>query len=153
MGSVRALSERQLLTVDETHQFLKDCFCESNSSSDLMKPVYEREFDQIGHKSQQNNERQNTLLTDSSIDEKLWEIVTLANQHRSGAALRKSKKLLNVEPYDPKLLQWHISLLVENDEAIELFKIGHRLIGKFLNRKENMARFFLYRSGDRLVLK
>ena len=28
--------------------------------------------------------------------------------------------------------EWHISLLVENDEPIELFKIGHRLIGKNL---------------------
>ena len=132
MGSVRALSERQLLTVDETQHFLKDCFCEENPSTALMKPIYEREFDHIGEKHRNSGPKENTLITDSSIDEKLWEIVTLANQHRSGAALRKSKKLLNAEPYDPKLLQSHISLLVENDEPIELFKIGHRLIGKNL---------------------
>ena len=132
MGSVRALSERQLLTVDETQHFLKDCFCEENPSTALMKPIYEREFDHIGEKHRNSGPKEYTLITDSSIDEKLWEIVTLANQHRSGAALRKSKKLLNAEPYDPKLLQWHISLLVENDEPIELFKIGHRLIGKNL---------------------
>ena len=58
----------------------------------------------------------------------LFVVVALSSNHQTASALRLSTNLLNVEPYDPKLLQWHIALLVESDKSIELFKISHRLI-------------------------
>ena len=126
MSSLRALSDRQLLTACEAESFLAETLSENTRDDVLMKPIYEREFDKYGKSG--TLVELGTLMTSSSFDFHLWKVISLANNHQSGMALRLSNRLLNVEPYDPKLLQWHISLLVETENAIELFKISHRLI-------------------------
>lgn len=127
MSSLRALSDRQLLNETEIEKFIKETFEDENDEHELMKPIYQREFDKYGKIKYHSNEKL-SLLTSSSIDYHLAKVVALSSNHQTASALRLSTNLLNVEPYDPKLLQWHIALLVESDKSIELFKISHRLI-------------------------
>jgi len=129
VSSLRALSDRQLLSGHEVKSFLQSAIEENDSEdSKRMQPIFEREFDKYGRTKRHTVNSDLTLMTTSSFDHHLWQVVSFANSHQSAMALRLSTRLLNIEPYDPKLLQWHISLLVENENAIELFKISHRLI-------------------------
>jgi hypothetical protein len=67
MSSLRALSDRQLLNETEIEKFIKETFEDENDEHELMKPIYQREFDKYGKIKYHSNEKL-SLLTSSSID-------------------------------------------------------------------------------------
>lgn len=132
ISSLRAMSEKRLLTSNETEEFLERLAESSSNSQEKSKEnmemmnVFKQEFDQNG--SQLMEEIDDHLLSKSSIDYYIYMIKTKLNNYMIHDSILLAETMGQIDPNNSYLLQVYIGCLAETNNSIELYKIAHRLI-------------------------